>query len=205
MIPACLTLGAIANRRHIILGLILVGFILSPLFLPDPVKERIFYTFTQSEESGQVRIGDIHLDTSTSARLVSWRDAIKDWPKHPMIGYGVTGYMFVDAQYPRVLTETGILGFMAFLYLIFSIFKLSINAIRNVKIPHFKGLCIGFLAGYIGLLFHGLGANSFIIVRIMEPFWFFTGIVAVLPAVEQSSRVGEMAPDTPRRKLAASS
>ena len=205
LIPACLTLGIIVKRRHIILGLILVGFILSPLFLPGPVKERIFYTFTQSEVSGQVKIGNIRLDTSTSARLVSWRDAIKDWPNHPVLGYGVTGYMFVDAQYPRVLTETGILGMIAFIYLLFSIFKLSIDAIRNVTIPHFKGLCIGFLAGYIGLLVHALGANSFIIVRIMEPFWFFTGIIAVLPTLEQNNRADLPIPAMSRRKLAASS
>jgi hypothetical protein len=26
-------------------------------------------------------------------------------------------------------------------------------------------------------LFHALGANTFIIVRIMEPFWFITAVV----------------------------
>jgi hypothetical protein len=55
---------------------------------------------------------------------------------------------------------------------------------KAAKTPYFKGLAIGFFAGYIGLLFHALGANTFIIVRIMEPFWFFTGIIAVLPALE---------------------
>ena len=72
------------------------------------------HTFTQPEAKGQVKIGDIRLDTSTSARLVSWKKALEDFPKHPLLGHGITGYSFVDAQYPRVLVETGILGFMAF-------------------------------------------------------------------------------------------
>ena len=62
--------------------------------------------------------------------------------------------------------------------------KLAFNRMKEAKTPYFKGLAIGFFAGYIGLLFHALGANTFIIVRIMEPFWFFTGIIAVLPALE---------------------
>ena len=33
------------------------------------------------------------------------------------------------------------------------------------------------IAGLMGLLVHGLGANTFIIVRIMEPFWLVVGLV----------------------------
>jgi O-antigen ligase len=195
LLPVCIMLGFMVKRKIIVLGLIIIALILSPLFLPSSVKDRILYTFTQPEEAGQVVIGDFHLDTSTSARLVSWRDAFKDWTKHPVLGYGVTGYLFVDAQYPRVLTETGIIGFIAFMYLLFSIFKLAVDNLKIVNNPDFKGLCMGFLAGYIGLLVHALGANTFIIVRIMEPFWFFVGIIAVLPMLERQQLSGETAKD----------
>jgi O-antigen ligase len=108
-------------------------------------------------------------------------------PKHPALGYGITGYQFIDAQYPKVLIETGFIGLIAFFYLLYSIFKMAINHMNAVKTPYFKGLAIGFVAGFMGLLFHAIGANTFIIVRIMEPFWFFTGIIAVLPALERQS------------------
>ncbi|MGD9054449.1 MAG: hypothetical protein PVG17_21500, partial [Desulfobacterales bacterium] len=75
--------------------------------------------------------------------------------------------------------------------------KMAIAHMKAVKTPLFKGLTIGFLAGYIGLLFHAIGANTFIIVRIMEPFWFFTGIIAVLPALERQS---EMQPEESARR-----
>jgi O-antigen ligase len=114
-----------------------------------------------------------------------------------------TGYDFLDSQYPRVLIETGIIGLIAFLYILYSILKIAINRMRDVKTPDFKGLTIGFFAGYIGLLFHALGANSFIIVRIMEPFWFFTGIIAVLPALE-SSQQEQPQEDHPRFRRFAS-
>jgi O-antigen ligase len=128
---------------------------------------------------------------------------MQDWPKKPIFGYGVTGYEFLDSQYPRVLIETGIIGLIAFIYLLYSILKLAINRMRDVKTPYFKGLTIGFFAGYIGLLFHALGANSFIIVRIMEPFWFFTAIIAVLPALK-TEREEQPQQDHPRIRRFAS-
>jgi hypothetical protein len=42
------------------------------------------------------------------------------------------------------------------------------------------------MAGFIGLLFHATAANTFIIVRIMEPFWFTAGMVMMLPEMEKS-------------------
>ena len=143
------------------------------------------YTFNQPEEKGQIQIGNIRLDTSTSARLVSFKEALQDWPKHPLLGYGVTGYQFVDAQFPRVLTETGLLGLIAFIYILFSIFKITLHNLKELKTPYFQGLSIGFLAGFVGLIVHAIGANTFIIVRIMEPFWFFAGIMVVMPEMER--------------------
>jgi hypothetical protein len=187
LLPACFVLGLLLRHRMIIIGLMVIVFLLSPLFLPSSVKDRILFTFTQQERSDQVQIGEIRLDSSTSARILGLKGLLQDLPKHPILGYGITGYQFIDAQYPKVLIETGLLGLIAFFYLLYSIFKMAINHMNVVKTPYFKGLAIGFIAGYIGLLFHAIGANTFIIVRIMEPFWFFTGIIAVLPALERQS------------------
>jgi hypothetical protein len=199
LIPVFVILGLLSKRRALVFGLLVIVMILSPLLLPSQIKNRILYTFTQSEESGQVKIGSLHLDTSTSARIATLKGILMDWPKKPIFGYGVTGYSFIDSQFPRVLIETGILGLLAFLYLLYSIFKLAIDHLKAVKIPYFKGLTIGFFAGFIGLLFHSLGANTFIIVRIMEPFWFFAGIVAVLPSLEHQNEV-QMRESSPQVK-----
>jgi len=185
LIPALMVLGFMTDRRLIILGVLIIGLMVSPLFLPSAVKNRILYTFNQPEAQGQIQIGEIRLDTSTSARLVSWKQAFQGWTQHPLLGHGVTGYGFVDAQFPRVLVETGILGFTAFCYLLFSIFKVTLNNLKKLKTPYFQGLGIGFFAASVGLVVHALGANTFIIVRIMEPFWFFAGIIVVMPAMER--------------------
>lgn len=184
-IPAFLVLGLMAEKRLIFVGLFLISLALSPFFLPAEVKNRISFTFTQREHPGQhVTIGNVRLDTSTSARLRGWKHALNAWTKQPVLGYGVTGWRFIDAQFPRVLVETGVIGLAAFIFLLYSIFKLTLTNLKELKTPYLQGLTIGFLAGYTGLLFHAIGANTFIIVRIMEPFWFFAGIIAVLPQLE---------------------
>ena len=185
-IPTLIVLGILMEKRFIVVGIVMISLALSPLFLPQEVKDRIFYTVNQARHEQQIKVGDVYLDTSTSARLRSWDEALKDWTRHPVLGYGVTGYHFVDAQLPRVLAETGIVGLMAFVYLLYSIAKTGINTLRDTRKPLFKGIAIGFLAGFTGLIVHALGANTFIIVRIMEPFWFFTGIIVVLPMLEQT-------------------
>jgi hypothetical protein len=43
---------------------------------------------------------------------------------------------------------------------------------------------MGAVAGLVGLLVHAIGANTFIIVRIMEPFWFVVGLVVTLDRLQ---------------------
>ena len=185
-IPTLVVVGLLMEKKTIVLGIITILLVLSPLFLPFKVKERILYTFNQPKHHKQISIGDVRIDTSTSARLIRWKEALQDWVRHPIVGYGITGYKFVDAQLPRVLTETGVVGLISFLYLLYMVAKAGLTALRDTRKPYFKGIAIGFLAGYTGLLFHSIGANTFIIVRIMEPFWFFTAIIVALPMIEQT-------------------
>ena len=184
-IPMLITL-LILSKKKTGLSLILIAlFALGVLFLPTVVKDRISYTFTQTEQRGQIEIAGARLDTSTSARISTWKDIItKDWIKHPFLGYGVTGYRFVDAQYPRVLIESGILGLVTFIWLIHSLFSAVLKTYRNTNDPFYKGLSLGFLVCLVSMLGHAVGCNTFIIVRIMEPFWFFAGIVIMLPLIE---------------------
>jgi len=184
MIPASLYLIFRSTRRVILIGLMISILLLSPFLLPKAVIDRIKFTVSQAERAGQIKLGDIRLDTSLSARLSSWEKAALGMIQRPVFGYGVTGFGFIDAQYLRVLVETGAVGFVVFMYLVISIFKLAIQTSRQLLTPYYKGLVAGFMAGYIGLLFHAIGANTFIIVRIMESFWLVAAIIFALPAVD---------------------
>jgi O-antigen ligase len=187
-IPAMLSFILFTKqRRWFFLLLIAIGFLL-PYIAPDPAKERVAYTFEQGKDRTDViETMGVKLDTSTSERLRGWRNVFNDWVKHPFWGYGVSGYHFVDAQYFRVLVETGLVGLLLFFILLATIFRQAYASFKQSTDPFDRGLCMGFLAGYIALLFHSIGANTFIILRIMEPFWFVLAMVVMLPHLSDKS------------------
>jgi len=196
MIPVAVYLALRSTRPAIIIGLFLSFLIVSPFLLPKTVIDRIKFTVSQAERVDQVRIGQIRLDTSLSARLTNWQKVAISSIQHPVLGHGVTGFGFVDSQFLRVWIETGAIGLIMFSYLIISIFKQAIQASRQLVTPYYKGLVVGFTAGFIGLLFHAIGANTFIIVRIMEPFWLVAAIVITLPKLE-AEEYGASSEDQP--------
>ena len=180
-IPMYFALLLFSEKKKLLLTVLCLAILLSPLLLVSVVKQRVLYTFTQTPELGQMEIGGVRIDTSTSARVKAWADCFRDFLKKPLLGYGVTCYPFVDAQLPRIITESGIIGLMAFLNLLWSIFRLALDRLKKSANPYSNGLVVGYIAGFIALIFHSIGANTFIIVRIMEPFWLFTGIMVLLP------------------------
>ena len=188
-IPALLSFLWLSKRKQwIVPVLLLVGLIL-PFMAPKVTKDRVSYTFTQGiGRPDSVTIAGVHLDTSTSARIQSWEEAVRGLVQHPVLGFGITGYHFVDAQYVRVAVETGFLGLIFFLLLLGTILRESYLVFKVSQDPFNKGLAIGFLAGFTGLLFHAIGANTFIIVRIMEPFWFTAAMVMMIPFLEKDRK-----------------
>jgi hypothetical protein len=62
----------------------------------------------------------------------------------------------------------------------------ALHTYRDSTDPLFSGLSLGYLAGFVAMLAHGIGANSFIIVRIMEPFWFLTAMIIMIPKIEKN-------------------
>ena len=188
-IPAVLTFLWLSKRKQWIPPALLLVALLLPFMAPKVTKDRVSYTFTQGVgRPDTVTVAGVQLDTSTSARIRSWDEAFRDLAQHPVLGFGVTGYRFVDAQYVRVATETGFLGLLVFLLLMGTILRESYRVFTVCQEPFDKGLVIGFIAGFIGLLFHAIGANTFIIVRIMEPFWFIAAMVMMIPSLEKGGK-----------------
>jgi O-antigen ligase len=188
-IPAVLSFLWLSKRKQWIPPVLLLVALLLPFMAPKVTKDRVSYTFTQGiGRPDTVTVAGVQLDTSTSARILSWEEAMRDLSQHPVLGFGVTGYRFVDAQYIRVAAETGFLGVLFFLLLLGTILKESYRVFKTSHDPFDKGLSIGFIAGFTGLVFHAIGANTFIIVRIMEPFWFIAAMVMMIPTLQKEGK-----------------
>jgi len=197
VIPAVAVLAVLSSRRRLMIGALIVALVASPLVValfPDTVTKRVLYTFEPERGQPTVRVGAVGLDPSTSARLISVKQAFEGWTHRPIFGYGVTGFAFMDQQFARTLVETGVVGLTAFLVLVWAVLKAGVLSFRALRTPEERGLALGFVAGTVGLLGHAIGANTFIIVRIMEPFWFFAAIVVALPGLAQAEAMA--APET---------
>jgi hypothetical protein len=180
-IPMLLTLIILSPRRLLLMMGLGVLVILGPLAFPKQVVDRYNYTLNEKVDRGEYSIGGARFDASTSARFDSWKAGVKGWTDRPLFGYGVTGFGFMDAQFMRVLVEAGLVGLAAFLWLLWRVVGVARDVHRRVAGTRFEGLTLGYLAGLVAMITHGIGANTFIIVRIMEPFWFVTSVIVVLP------------------------
>ena len=183
-----LTFVLLSKKKLILISVMTTIAVSVILIKPETVLQRVKYTFAFEDES-LARVGGVYLDYSSSARIFSWMDSIETWKKHPILGRGITGFAFLDGQYIRILPEMGIIGLFAFLWLLWTVYKNSLGIYKQMDDNLYKGLTLGFIAGFIGLAIHALTANTFILLRVMEPFWFIAGIIMMLPKVKEEEEI----------------
>lgn len=187
------------SKRKVELSVALAALLLVVILMrPEAVFSRIKYTF-QEREAHAEKIGGVYLDPSASSRIKSWKQSFDTWKESPILGRGVTGYFFIDGEYMRTLPELGIVGLLALLWLFWKIYINSLHIYKQINDELYKGLCLGFIAGFIGLTIHALTANTFIIIRIMEPFWFMVGIIMMLPTLKEE--LSESSPPVPKKTI----
>jgi len=177
------TIGLTQWRRPRVLTVLLLMVALIPLLAPANVKDRVKETFFGRQYGGEIKVGKVGLDLSTTERLKSWAYVLKDWVHDPILGRGVTGYAWADAQYVKIIGETGLAGLIAFGFIIYRLWRCARESFLLQTDSFAKGLAHGFLLGLVAMLAHGIGANTFIIIRIMEPFWLCAGLVVLLPTL----------------------
>ena len=163
--------------------------------MPKRIIQRIQYTYNFAKFEKRLAFAEkyakrVNIDPSTAARISQIKNVIEDIRNHPILGYGVTGWFFLDSQFPRVFIETGILGLITFIMLIVILFR---ELKRILKLcrgdPLFEPITIGLIGALVGLIFHSIGTNTFIIVRIMEPFWFLVAMALLYPEISRNDPI----------------
>lgn len=177
-----LALG-LTTRRYTIIGAVAMVLLLSPFIMPEDVKDRVNYTFQRGDGS-QVTVAGydtgVQVDKSTGERLYVWKKVDYNLHVWPWLGGGVSWDRVLDSQYARVLIETGIVGCAAFVFLQFRLLYTTRQAYRFATDGFGRGISVGIFAGTIALIVHSLGTVSFIIVRIMEPYWFLVALAVIV-------------------------
>jgi len=196
----------LCRTKTLFIVIVLAGLILLIVSPPEAILERTTYTITgRPAATGAITIGGITIEPSAAARLQSWSIAAQAVPQQPLLGWGVTGFSFIDSQYPRTLIESGLVGFAMLVWMLWSLFTMGRDLLRVSTRSFDTAVATGFLAALAGTIMHGIGANTFIIVRIMEPFWLLAGLTAVLlrlnrqeAATVAAAQLGEAPPAATR-------
>ena len=161
----------------------------------------MLYTF-ERQTGPQYQLGgrSFYLEESAQGRVVFWKRALELYlPRHPFVGHGVGARPALEGQIPLVLYETGLLGLAAFFWFIFKFTQEAIRLWRGPPFPWAQGLAKGFLYGFLGIFIQSLFNNTFIIIRIMEPFWFLAGLIGA--ARRLANRQGIVPSISPHRPL----
>jgi len=193
-VPMFLVILALTTKRRLALTLMIMGgLIFSPIILPKATKDvtsRITETFQGADMESKSVAGVQIKETSALLRIQNWNKAINDWAvKQPFFGFGITGVGLVDTQYPLVIGELGLVGLGVFLWLLFSVMVNAVRVYNSMDYWLAKALALGLIAGETALLFQSVAVNTFITIRIAEPFWLFTALVMVLPGLYPPRKV----------------
>lgn len=120
-----------------------------------------------------------------SGRIFYWFPIVETILEYPLfsllLGAGKGFIGEAHNQYLRNFAETGVIGSIAFLFLIFVILKLTFKTYSKEQDPFCLSLSAGFLVATLTMLFLSLATEPFIVVKCSSVYWSFAAItMAVL-------------------------
>ncbi|MBI2425356.1 MAG: hypothetical protein HYV27_21195 [Candidatus Hydrogenedentes bacterium] len=167
-----------------VLAVVVLTFVIP--VMPVSVVERVQFTFQDEgvEVSAFGQETGIRVDKSTHERVQIWSKVefilFRVGIEFFLFGGGVSWESVLDSQYARVILETGMVGLAAFIFLQLTLVYTIRQAYRWTEDWVARGVALGMFATTIALMVHSFGTISFLIVRIMEPFWFLAALCAMI-------------------------
>jgi len=164
----------IIKSRFLKAELMMQNNVFIPAYASDaPVQRRINPTPTPTPAT-------VSEDRSTSIRLnVEWPRAIRALAKNPILGTGYSSIsLATDNDYLRMLGETGLLGFLAFILIFIIIIQKYLSGFPYLK--RFDGLKLCFISGVFGslagVLLNAVFIDVFEASKFATIFWLLIGM-----------------------------
>lgn len=159
---------------------------LAAVKLVPGIGSRLSYMFSPAYFASSQRGG----------RVARWSMALDRLKNDPWLGEGfgrfggavaarrVPGSFYVDNFYLKTAVESGLIGLLAFLWLLFCAFRVGVDSYRRTGEAGLKLLTAGILAGLTGVMLHNGVENIFEVPMMASYFWFMAGMLAVIPELK---------------------
>lgn len=199
-------------RREVFFLMILV-FIGSLFYFQDDLMKRFEKNESTSSDdlSEHVEsISNISSDASNMERINRWKSAFRMYAERPVFGHGPGTYMFLYAPYQKPqektiistnsgdmgnahseyigpLAESGTLGLVFVLLIVFLTVRTGIRAYHGVEDPNLKVLALASLIGLITYWTHGFLNNFLDMDKATLPVWGFSAFLVYLDVYRKDS------------------
>lgn len=172
------------NKRERLCFIAVLCIFIFGLFMRMRLRDRLFFILQLGGDADRINI---------------WRGALLMFKSSPVIGkglglfmdyivqYGRTAVQYAHNCYLQILAETGILGFVPFLWFLWSLARDSLRIFKEKYDPLFLGVVFGF----VGYLVHAFFDTPLFSLRLSLLFWLLAAFVAVYLTDEKSAQTAE--------------
>ncbi|MEO0267446.1 MAG: O-antigen ligase family protein [candidate division WOR-3 bacterium] len=158
-------------RYFLLFSISLLVIIFLSKFTFEKVYERILSIFRIQE------------DISFQIRLYYWKNSLRTFLKYPFFGIGISQFIYMPYAffviiphnlYIQLLLETGIFGFLSFIFLIGSIIKSLFLCVKKVDLNEkYSWMPIGLIGSWFAFLNHNLLDSSWTTINHNEEMKIF--------------------------------
>jgi O-antigen ligase len=177
LVGGLLFLGVVNQRKLLIVVAVLI--VSWQALLPVSVQQRIMMTYDHSD-------GGATLDASAQTRVNLWADAEALIEENPAFGAGFETYAYMGRMedlkdthnyYLKILVETGAVGLLMFLYVLWRMFTLGYQLYRQSDDAFLSSVGLGFSALMVGMFLANLFGDRWSYFQVDGWMWMLLGAV----------------------------
>jgi putative inorganic carbon (HCO3(-)) transporter len=182
-IAAWIFLGVVKYRKLLVL-LVVFGMTWTAV-VPNAVVERVF--MTTDPETGE-------LDHSSETRVSLWEDALNQFKDNPVTGTGFDTFAYEQHEgnyrdthniYIKVLVETGIVGLLLFMWLVWRVFWAGFRLFRRAEDPFLASLGLALSVWLVCSAVGNFFGDRWTYLQVQGYMWVLAGLVARGWQIEQ--------------------
>ncbi len=161
------------TRFSLIFTILILGFILF-IFWPSEVNNRLLTIFAPSSDAAIVdRFSLLESGISMFLNNLFFGVGYGNF-MYELSNYGFSGTELLGAHstFLGIAAELGLIGFIPFILIILIVIKTTVKGIKYTKDPQLRGLLIGLLGSFIGLLVMGITHENYINILL----WFVASL-----------------------------